>query len=71
MAQFYIFRNQVILLCNLFLPLTKLRQTVIKFSLAAICKLSKPKLSRKNGVVRTGLCAGWEIEFRLPGTAAD
>jgi len=20
---------------------------------------------------RTGLCAGWEIEFRLPGTAAD
>ncbi len=20
---------------------------------------------------RIGLCAGWEIEFRLPGTAAD
>jgi len=20
---------------------------------------------------RAGLCAGWEIEFRLPGTAAD
>jgi len=23
------------------------------------------------GAQRTGLCAGWEIEFRLPGTAAD
>ena len=22
-------------------------------------------------LLTTGLCAGWEIEFRLPGTAAD
>jgi hypothetical protein len=25
----------------------------------------------KNCLQRTGLCAGWEIEFRLPVTAAD
>lgn len=26
---------------------------------------------RTNGVQRPGLCAGWEIEYRLPGTAAE
>jgi hypothetical protein len=32
---------------------------------------SQPILGLYNGVQRTGLCEGWEIEFRLPGTAVD
>jgi len=34
-------------------------------------KLLKLNAVQKNHSQRTGLCAGWEIEFRLPGTAAD